>query len=49
LLIALDKMLRSQRRYQGDLSASINDAIQQLDMSVKAIFSRIEGWDWYLF
>jgi hypothetical protein len=23
--------------------------IQQLDMSVKAIFSRIEGWDWYLF
>ena len=27
LLIALDKLLRKKRRYQGDLSASINDAL----------------------
>ena len=25
LLIGLDKLLRKKRRYQGDLSASIND------------------------
>ena len=27
LLIGLDKLLRAKRRYQGDLSASINDAL----------------------
>src|ERR1700752_3438339 len=27
LLIGLDKLLREKRRYQGDLSASINDAL----------------------
>jgi hypothetical protein len=33
LLIALDKMLRAQRRYQGDLSASINDALLAVNLN----------------
>jgi hypothetical protein len=33
LLVALDKMLREKRRYQGDLSASINDALLGVDLN----------------
>jgi hypothetical protein len=33
LLIGLDKLLRSKRRYQGDLSASINDALLAVNLS----------------
>jgi len=33
LLIALDKLLRKKRRYQGDLSASINDALLAVNLS----------------
>src|SRR3974390_1810693 len=32
LLIGLDKLLREKRRYQGDLSASINDALLAVDL-----------------
>jgi hypothetical protein len=32
LLIALDKLLRKKRRYQGDLSASINDALLAVNL-----------------
>src|SRR5260370_15936444 len=32
LLIALDKLLRAKRRYQGDLSASINDALLAVNL-----------------
>src|SRR5437763_1975436 len=32
LLVALDKMLREKRRYQGDLSASINDALLAVNL-----------------
>lgn len=38
LLVALDKLLRSKRRYQGDLSASINDALLAVNLnSVKLV------------
>jgi hypothetical protein len=33
LLVGLDKLLREKRRYQGDLSASINDALLALDLN----------------
>jgi hypothetical protein len=33
LLIALDKLLRRKRRYQGDLSASINDALLAVNLN----------------
>src|SRR5213082_2787 len=33
LLIALDKLLRKKRRYQGDLSASINDALLAVNLN----------------
>jgi len=33
LLISLDKLLRSKRRYQGDLSASINDALLAVNLN----------------
>src|SRR5204862_2405546 len=33
LLIALDKLLRAKRRYQGDLSASINDALLAVNLN----------------
>jgi hypothetical protein len=33
LLIGLDKMLRAKRRYQGDLSASINDALLAVNLN----------------
>ena len=33
LLIGLDKLLRSKRRYQGDLSASINDALLAINLN----------------
>src|SRR5260370_10556523 len=33
LLIALDKFLRKKRRYQGDLSASINDALLAVNLN----------------
>src|SRR2546429_5346540 len=33
LLIGLDKLLRAKRRYQGDLSASINDALLAVDLN----------------
>jgi hypothetical protein len=33
LLIRLDKLLRSKRRYQGDLSASINDALLAVNLN----------------
>ena len=33
LLVGLDKLLREKRRYQGDLSASINDALLAIDLS----------------
>jgi hypothetical protein len=32
LVVALDKMLREKRRYQGDLSASINDALLAVNL-----------------
>src|SRR5215831_8166484 len=32
LLIGLDKLLRKKRRYQGDLSASINDALLAVNL-----------------
>jgi hypothetical protein len=32
LLIGLDKLLRAKRRYQGDLSASINDALLAVNL-----------------
>ena len=32
LLISLDKLLREKRRYQGDLSASINDALLAVNL-----------------
>jgi hypothetical protein len=32
LLVGLDKLLRSRRRYQGDLSASINDALLAVNL-----------------
>jgi len=33
LLIGLDKLLRKKRRYQGDLSASINDALLVVNLN----------------
>lgn len=33
LLIGLDKLLRKKRRYQGDLSASINDALLAINLN----------------
>jgi hypothetical protein len=33
LLIGLDKVLREKRRYQGDLSASINDALLAVNLN----------------
>ena len=33
LLVGLEKMLREKRRYQGDLSASINDALLALNLN----------------
>ena len=33
LLVGLDKLLRAKRRYQGDLSASINDALLAVDLN----------------
>ena len=33
MLIALDKLLRKKRRYQGDLSASINDALLAVNLN----------------
>jgi hypothetical protein len=33
LLIGLDKLLRKMRRYQGDLSASINDALLAVNLN----------------
>src|SRR5262252_1082774 len=33
LLIGLDKLLRKRRRYQGDLSASINDALLAVNLN----------------
>ena len=33
LLVGLDKLLRSKRRYQGDLSASINDALLAVNLN----------------
>jgi hypothetical protein len=33
LLIGLDKLLRSKRRYKGDLSASINDALLAVNLN----------------
>ena len=33
LLVGLDKLLRSKRRYQGDLSASINDALLAINLN----------------
>jgi len=33
LLVALDKLLREKRRYQGDLSASINDALLAVNLN----------------
>ena len=33
LLISLDKLLREKRRYQGDLSASINDALLAVNLN----------------
>ena len=38
LLVGLDKLLRAKRRYQGDLSASINDALLAVNLnSVKLV------------
>ena len=33
LLVGLDKLLREKRRYQGDLSASINDALLSVNLN----------------
>src|SRR5437764_15145672 len=33
LLIGLDRLLRKKRRYQGDLSASINDALLAVNLN----------------
>jgi len=33
LLIGLDELLRAKRRYQGDLSASINDALLAVNLN----------------
>src|SRR6266404_678011 len=33
LLIGLDKLLRAKRRYQGDFSASINDALLDVNLN----------------
>jgi hypothetical protein len=33
LLVGLDKLLRERRRYQGDLSASINDALLAVNLN----------------
>jgi hypothetical protein len=33
LLVGLDKLLRKKRRYQGDLSASINDALLAVNLN----------------
>ena len=33
LLIGLDKLLRAKQRYQGDLSASINDALLAVNLN----------------
>ena len=33
LLIGLDKLLRAKRRYQGDFSASINDALLAVNLN----------------
>src|SRR3974377_2395259 len=33
LLISLDKLLREKRRYQGDLSASINDGLLAVNLN----------------
>ena len=33
LLVGLDKLLRKRRRYQGDLSASINDALLAVNLN----------------
>ena len=33
LLVSLDKLLREKRRYQGDLSASINDALLAVNLN----------------
>jgi hypothetical protein len=33
LLVELDKLLRKKRRYQGDLSASINDALLAVNLN----------------
>jgi hypothetical protein len=33
LLVGLDKLLREKRRYQGDLSASINDALLAVNLN----------------
>lgn len=33
LLVGLDKLLREKRRYQGDLSASINDALLVVNLN----------------
>lgn len=34
LLIGLDKLLREKRRYQGDLSVSINDALLAVNLNI---------------
>jgi hypothetical protein len=34
LLIGLDKLLREKRRYQGDLSASINGALLAVNLNI---------------
>src|SRR5215468_3098837 len=35
LLVGLDKLLREKRRYQGDLSASINDALLSVNLNTR--------------
>ena len=39
LLIGLDKLLREKRRYQGDLSASINDALLAVNLNTVRLVS----------
>ncbi len=39
LLIGLDKLLRAKRRYQGDLSASINDALLAVNLKTVKLVS----------
>ena len=39
LLIGLDKLLREKRRYQGDLSASINDALLAVNLNTVKLVS----------